>query len=812
VAAIALTMALPVQAQQVRTFNVPAEDAAKAIPEFARQAGVQLLAPVGRLHGVVTPKVSGVLEIHDALRRLLTSTSLEIAADTGSTIILRQKPQVIIAPSPASGTAPLATLGLAEVIVTATKRPEAVRKIAGSVSAVTGAQLEAIGANSFADYLTSTPGVVFNAAVPGQSTVTIRGVSSTVALDQGQGTTGYFINDVPLTDPYYSVAIPDIDAFDVDNVSVLRGPQGTLFGSASLGGAIDYQAAKPNLSAYQAHIQGTVDGVDGGGTGGSGKAMINLPLIADTLAVRGVYVYRDDAGFIDNIGTGVKNSNETLTRGARIEATWTPTAKTTINYLFLNQIENTKDQGDAEPLAAGSLKKTTLFPESFDFTTRINNLRLDQDLGFATLTATATYHEKTQDFGDDYTDLFAPLVPGAGPVKIGETGYAKGSTFEVRLASPAGQRFEYVVGAFYDITREYLDETISAPGAAASIQAVYGGYYGPNIGAIGAPGNTFFSGVTPFKGKETAVFGEATFHLNDQWKVTFGGREFETQSNNVNESSGFYELISAGTLSTTLKGSQDESGFTPKGSITWTPNQNVMAYALVSKGFRFGGPNINPSTPAAPIPPTFGSDSLINYEVGTRTNWFGDRLQLDATAFYIDWSNIQLRLYTPAGLAYAANAGRATNYGLETTGTWRIASGLTFQSNLTYLDARLSDAFNPGGGGAIVPKGSTLPGASKWQVSSTLSYDWAEGPFTPTFLLTNRFISDAPGNFSDGVRQGGYDLLNGRITGHFKTIDIALFVDNIANSHGITSGANLGTIQDYLVTPRTVGITFDYKM
>jgi outer membrane receptor protein involved in Fe transport len=701
---------------------------------------------------------------------------------------------------------------LPEVVVTATKRPELARKLSGSVSAMTGAQLEAIGANSFADYLTSTPGVVFNAAVPGQSTVTIRGVSSTVALDQGQGTTGYFINDVPLTDPYYSVAIPDIDTFDVDNVSVLRGPQGALFGSASLGGAIDYQAAKPNLSHYQAHLQGTVDGVDGGGTGGSGKAMVNLPLIEDTLAVRGVYVYRKDAGFIDNIGTGVKNANETLTRGGRIEATWTPSAKTTINYLFLNQIENTNDQGDAEPLAAGPLKKATLFPERFYFTTRINNLRLDQDLGFATLTATATYHEKTQDFGDDYTNLFAPLVPGAGPVKVGETGYAKGSTFEVRLASPAGQRLEYVVGAFYDITREYFDETISAPRAAASIQSTFGGLFGPNIGAIGAPGNVFFSGVTPFKGTEAAIFGEASLHLNDQWKVTFGGREFETKSSDINQTSGFYELISAGVLSSTLKGAQDESGFTPKGSITWTPSRDILVYGLISKGFRFGGPNINPSTPTAPIPPTFGSDSLINYELGARTNWFGNRLQLDATAFYIDWSNIQLRLYTPTGLAYGANAGKATNYGLETTGTWRISSGLTFQTNLTYLDAKLSENFNPGGGGAIVPKGSTLPGASKWQVSSTLSYTWAEGPFTPTFLLTNRFISHAPGNFSNGVRQGGYDLVNGRITSHFKTVDVSVFVDNITNSHGITSGANLGAVQNYLVTPRTIGITVEYKM
>jgi outer membrane receptor protein involved in Fe transport len=237
-----------------------------------------------------------------------------------------------------------------------------------------------------------------------------------------------------------------------------------------------------------------------------------------------------------------------------------------------------------------------------------------------------------------------------------------------------------------------------------------------------------------------------------------------------------------------------------------------MAYALVSEGFRFGGPNINPSTPGAPIPPTFGSDSLLNYELGTRTNWFAGRLQLDATAFYIDWRNIQLRLYTPAGLAYAANPGKATNYGLEATGAWLITSGLTFQTNLTYLDATLADNFNPGAGEPIISKGSTLPGASKWQVSNSLSYTWARGPFTPTFLATNRFISDAPGNFSDGVRQGGYDLVNARVTGHFATVDISLFADNITAAHGVTSGQSFGTIQEYLVTPRTIGVTIDYKL
>src|SRR5436190_774999 len=138
-----------------------------------------------------------------------------------------------------------------DIVVVATKRPEAVRDISGSVTVQTGEQLEKLGAESMEDYLTRTPGVVFNASTPGQGNVTIRGVSTTTGGENGQATTGIFINDVPLTDPAFSLGTPDIDTFDVDNVAVLRGPQGTLFGSSSLGGAVNYQATRPDLDRWE---------------------------------------------------------------------------------------------------------------------------------------------------------------------------------------------------------------------------------------------------------------------------------------------------------------------------------------------------------------------------------------------------------------------------------------------------------------------------------------------------------------------------------------------------------------------------------
>src|SRR5262249_8305601 len=176
------------------------------------------------------------------------------------------------------------------------------------------------------------------------------------------------------------------------------------------------------------------------------------------------------------------------------------------------------------------------------------------------------------------------------------------------------------------------------------------------------------------------------------------------------------------------------------------------------EGFRFGGPNLIASEPGFTVPANFKSDSLVNYEIGERANLFDHRLQLDVTAFHIDWSDIQLHLQTPIGLNYAANAGKARIWGLEASSTWFISQALSLTTNVTWLDAQLAEPFSSGPGSPTVTAGTALPGASKWQVSNTLAYTWAEGPGRPTFLLAQRYISTAPGIFLAGLSQGGYDL------------------------------------------------------
>lgn len=798
-------------AAQTSNFNIAAGDLKAALDAFARQSGVQLIYRIEDVRGARSRGVLGSLPPDQALARLLDGAPFAIRRDpSGAIALVRTGSSTKDEPAKAQAEPPIV---LEEVVVTGKTGTQPVRKISGSASALGGAQLEALGAQGFADYLTRTPGVVYNAGVPGLSTAAIRGVATTIGVGNNQGTTGYFINDVPLTDPFYSAGIPDIDAFDVDSVTILRGPQGTLFGAASLGGAINYQAARPNLSAFQAHVQATGQTTRGGEAGGAAKLMLNAPIVQDRLALRAVYVHRVDGGYINNPRLGRESVNRTTTDGGRIQLAWTPAPATRITYLFLDQSQDTADVGYEEPLLAGRLQKTARIAEPADFRTQIHSLRVDQDLGFATLTASAAYHKKTSLTVGDTTPFFAAVLPGAAPVSSRLSADGEGASFELRLASPRGRRLEYLIGAYHDRIDEQIRQAYSAPNAAAVIETVYSPTYGAGVGEATAPGGVFFAADVPFRGRETALFGEAAYRLTGELKLTLGGRLFETRSDSTTTTDGFFNLLSSGVLHSSASGAQKQTGFAPKAAITWTPNADLMAYGLVSKGFRYGGPNINASSPGFAIPPSFDSDSLVNYELGVRSDWLGRRLQIDATAFFIDWSRIQLQLYSPLGLTYLANAGRATSQGVEASVAWRALPQLTLQSNLTYLDAALASPFDPGGGQPVIPKGATLPGASKWQISSVLSYDWADGPGTPRLILSHRYISRAPGDLAAGAPQGGYNQFDARATFYLAAVDLSVFAQNIGNSHGVTSASLLGgPLQRFVLRPFTIGLTADFKM
>ena len=281
------------------TFDIAPEDLARALNEMAQQSHIEISYSAELTRGKISSSLKGTYTVEQALDRLLNGSGLRVRRITGGAWVIETGWNEI-SPSVVRGSwsDSASTNQLDEVIVTAARRAEKLREVADSVTAFGGDELSRLGAQSFRDYIGLAPGVIFQQATPGLSNVTIRGVgTTTVSPDQGQSTTGIYLDDIPLTDPSYAVSIPDFDTFDLQRVEVLRGPQGTLFGTATLGGAVNYITNPVQLDAFDARVESGVSGTQHGtGVGYTIKEALNLPLITDVFGMRITAIKRIRSG------------------------------------------------------------------------------------------------------------------------------------------------------------------------------------------------------------------------------------------------------------------------------------------------------------------------------------------------------------------------------------------------------------------------------------------------------------------------------------------------------------------------------------
>lgn len=696
-----------------------------------------------------------------------------------------------------------------EIIVTATRREERLRDVPGSISALSGEQLKAIGAQNYADYLARLPGVAFSDGTSGLSTAVIRGIGTTAGFDQGQGTTGYFINDVPLTEPGYATSVPDIDAFDVNRVEVLRGPAGTLFGSASLGGAINFIANTADVKGFHTAAEGILSGTRNAASdiNYATKLMLNVPLIDDKLAVRFVYTRRKSAGYLDNIGLGKNGSNDLSTQGWRGSILYTPKSSTTITYFGLYQTNDT-DDASIRYSDLGKYTRSTSVHESNRLSTQLHNLRIDQDIGFATLTATAAYVRKTNSSVSDYTLLYGSFA-GNLPQSYNGLYESKTTDYELRLASPKGNTFEWLIGAMHSHVDKSLTDYLSGPNATSIVQAnrVTAGQplYDTSLFVRHDGQDAYYHGFASTKGNESAIYGEANLNFLTLMALTAGGRLFRTDSSTRTAYYGVFYGV-GGALSQTY--SINQTGFAPKVSLTYR-NEGLMIYALGSKGFRFGSPNTIFPLAGFNTPAGTTSDSLWNYEIGTHLDLLNRKVRLDVTGYFVDWKNLQLRLLRPDGFTYGANAGAAHIYGIDATVHVRPTQALTFTSNVTYLDAKISEGSTSAG----ITKGQRLPTSAKWRISNALSYDLG-GPLSPTLAVLHRYVSSSPGYLSQPIVFGAYNVFDARFGIHKGSYSVTAFVENIGNRDAVTFGYGnaLGHNWEYIIRPRTFGLQFDWSI
>ncbi len=707
-----------------------------------------------------------------------------------------------------------------ELVVTAEKRTETLRQVPQSVSVISGQTLANQQAFSLQDVIAQVPNLSIAQSAPGQARVVLRGVNTNGVAS----TVAMYVDDTPFGSSSGlangAVLAGDFDTFDVARVEVLRGPQGTLYGASSLGGVLKYVTNAPQLDRFSLSGQAAIAGVDGGQEDWRADAVVNAPL-GGKAALRVDGYYRRDGGYIDQIGTlGTRtttNANGDSVYGGRASLLFNPTEK--VSLRLTAHLQNIRvgapslvdaDPATGKPLNAG-LTHTGDYAQTSNIDYRVYNGELNWALGPATLVSSTSYATLDQ---SELTDVSSvALAPGLGigalvtsvlstpasPLGVIEPQTMRQGkwTQEIRLASPSGQRIEWMLGGFYTHETGDLAQTLSAF----------------DMGTLAAPPGIPALEVVSLKStyQELAGFANATVHLTHNVSVQLGGR-YSHDKQNATES---IDGLLVGGLSTFTPGNSSEDVFTYSVAPKLEISQHAAVFFRVAKGFRPGGPNALPPGAPTTVPTSYKADSLISYEAGIKSDFFDRRLTFDASVFYLDWSQVQL-LANVGGFGVNTNGGKAASKGVEFSLVARPVEGLTLEASGSRTSARLSEDTPAVTGGL---KGDRLP-------------------FAPNYTLTLGGDYERPlsGNYSGfigatwaivGSQQPGFDPTYKAVFGHrfqiasYSRLDLRAgvragrwtleaFAKNLNNAKGVIDVNGYGALPNgslevSTLRPRTVG-------
>lgn len=612
--------------------------------------------------------------------------------------------------APATQTAPVT---LEEVIVTAQKRTENVRDVPSSITVLGGNDLEQMGASQLTDYLGYIPGMAtMSGGTPGQNLITLRGVMART----GSPTVGTYIDDTPFgsssSNAQGSVLGLDVFPYDIERVEVLRGLQGTLYGASTMGGLLKYVLRSPDLHEFSGRVGGETSVTNhSDDLGWAGRAGLNAPLIEGKLALRGSVFQQESAGFIDNI-IGADDENESRQQGARLALLWQATDTLSLKLTAMQQQVDLNAQAsemfdlNLRPVY-GDLTSRHVLPEIFNQKIGYYAATLLWNLGWATFTSASSYSYTDTQIGADATGDFGPLLPLMG---VSGTVFAdmlssplvKKYTREFRLASPSGGQVEWLIGAFYTNEKAKFSQEARAFGADQT----------PIPGLM-----SIFYGAIDSKYREIAIFGNLKYRFTDRFNVSAGLRWAHNEQDFAQQTDGF---AAGGVRSTDLG---DSSGSVVTFSIApqYALDEDTMIYARVPSGYRPGGPNVR----LTGVPAQFDADTLVNYELGLKSDLLQRRASIDLSVFYIDWQDMQT--YVPgASIAYIGNAGGVTSKGVEVATVYSPIPSLVLGLNGAYTDSSLDQDVPLLGARA----GDEMHFIAKWSGSATASYEFS---LTPTW-------------------------------------------------------------------------------
>lgn len=650
--------------------------------------------------------------------------------------------------------------GLEEIVVTASRRSESLQDVPINIAAVNTEQIESlrlVGINEIARYV---PGLTVIDRGPRDENpdLFVRGLNTT-GLGPGfaSDTVATYFGDIPLQ--------VDFKPVDLERVEVLIGPQGTLYGQGTMGGAIRYVPKKADLAEFGVSVRGGFSkNEESSDIGFESGITLNVPLIADTLALRANVDVLDDPGFIDynyvvrEAGVSnpqpiaaerdanlrrVEDANGEDSVSARLNLRWAANDWLDANLWYLYQDTKAEGRQIANQLSFGTgpYEAGLRYEEPNDFTDELFSLELQADLGFAEATFVAGRSEYEELGQRDQTDLLLNFQYGyeffpTFSAFTRETAEEQSDTVEIRLVSKSEGAVSWTAGYFYsDFSVDAVSEEFT-PG--------FSQFAVDNFGGVQIrPDDLEYIQLTNANQKEQALFGEITWNLTDNFAATLGYRRYDFE---VDSTGGFglplFETVFLGasqteTTSFAELGTNigDDDGDLIKFNLSYNVNDDNLFYFTYSEGYRNGGVNAVPECTPEQLVSTsqqlcaqenevfIDPDTIDNFELGYKGVLLDNTLSTNVALYYIDWQDLQVSTTTAlGGLPITGNGSAAESKGIEFQGRWQASESLEASLTYAYTDAELTE-FAPGLVGPLdALAGSRLPGHSEHQGSLNFTY------------------------------------------------------------------------------------------